>query len=91
MLIVRCRQDCADYRAALLALMAQEVREEEASGGSDEPSRDEPAHDEPSRDEPSRDEPARDEPSRDEPPVRVLVAFSGETYPSPLMTSDDLG
>ena len=71
MLIVRCRQDCADYRAALLALMAQEVREEEASGGSDEPS--------------------RDEPSGDEPPVRVLVAFSGETYPSPLMTSDDLG
>ena len=74
MLIVRCRQDCADYRAALLALMAQEVREEEASGGSDEPS--------------------RDEPSADEPPVRVLVAFSGETYPSPLMprmTSDDLG
>jgi hypothetical protein len=71
MLIVRCRQDCADYRAALLALMAQEVREEEASGGSDEPS--------------------RDEPSGDEPPVRVLVAFSGETYPSPRMTSDDLG
>ena len=71
MLIVRCRQDCADYRAALLALMAQDVREEEASGGSDEPS--------------------RDEPSGDEPPVRVLVAFSGETYPSPRMTSDDLG
>ena len=63
MLIVRCRQDCADYRAALLALMALEVREK-ASGGSDEP---------------SCDEPSRDEPSRDEPPMRVLVAFSGKT------------
>ena len=46
MLIVRCRQDCADYRAALLALMALEVREK-ASGGSDEPSCDEPSRDEP--------------------------------------------
>ena len=46
MLIVRCRQDCADYRAALLALMALEVREK-ASGGSDEPSCDEPSCDEP--------------------------------------------
>ena len=63
MLIVRCRQDCADYRAALLALMALEVREK-ASGGSDEP---------------SCDEPSCDEPSRDEPPMRVLVAFSGKT------------
>ena len=68
MLIVRCRQDCADYRAALLALMALEVREK-ASGGSDEPS----------CDEPSCDEPSCDEPSRDEPPMRVLVAFSGKT------------
>ena len=46
MLIVRCRQDCADYRAALLALMALEVREK-ASGGSDQPSCDEPSRDEP--------------------------------------------
>ena len=63
MLIVRCRQDCADYRAALLALMALEVREK-ASGGSDEP---------------SCDEPSCDEPSCDEPTMRVLVAFSGKT------------
>ena len=46
MLIVRCRQDCADYRAALLALMALEVREK-ASGGSGQPSCDEPSRDEP--------------------------------------------